>query len=384
MVFYFLFVDYVEILKGEDAFYLPLFESLFVVVGSMGMTLKTTVLRRREHIVVRGVILVLFFCFVGWVVWACVYKASINLATERWTQYELSRLLQDNPERQFCFAVLSDTKLGSASRRGVLVECLRRIQADPEITFVVYIGDAVAGVNPKLYNLFYKMVKQDLKKPLLMVPGNHDIGYLVQDVYIRFFGMRYYAFRYGDNGFIIVDASYPWALDAEQMRWLKKKLRDFSNLRRIFVFQHQPLLDPRRGKRHCLPSSLSEKLATLYRKHRISCLFTSHIHGYFEGVWRGVRYYITGGAGSQLAGDDPDHFFYHYLKVRVGEDDFEIEVVKIPPLSKPDDRLGYFERKEYEVVEWGRVVSWAGIAIILIVVLITSRRRHRKYKWKNL
>jgi len=322
------------------------------------------------------VLLALFFCFAGLVVWAGLCRGGVRLATEGWMRRELARLQSPPNTKQFCFAVIADNKTGGRCREKVFVECLRRIQSDPEIAFVVHIGDAVCAVDPQLYNRFHKTVKTHLRKPFLVAPGNHDVGLFTVDLYERFFGLRYYAFRYGNAGFVLTDGSYPWAFDAQQLRWLKETLKRLSKQRFIFVFQHQPFIDPRGGgKHHCLPESLAEKLAAIYRGNKVSCVFCSHVHGYFEGVWGGVRYYVTGGAGAALAGKDPAHFFYHYLKVRVSKNGSSVKVVKVAPLGKQSDGLNWFSRNKFEIAAAGWFVGWAGLLITAIVFVLLLRKK---------
>lgn len=360
-------------------------EFALVAIFAFWMTTMVVFHRRRGVAgVTRGVLLALFFCFAGLVVWGGLCKASVRLATEGWMRRELARIQSPPNAKHFCFAVLADNKTGGCCRERVFVECLRRIQSDPDIRFVVHIGDAVCGVNPELYNRFYKTVKAHLKKPFLVAAGNHDIAFLTVDLYERFFGMRYYAFRYGDAGFVLVDGSYPWAFDAHQLRWLKETLKRFSNQRFIFVFQHQPLIDPRGGgKHHCLPESLAEKLADLYCRHGVACLFCSHVHGCFEGVWRGVRFYVTGGAGAALAGKDPAHFFYHYLKVRVSGDGFSVKVVKVPALGKQSEGLNWISRHKFEIAAGGRFVGWGGVVITALAFVVLVRRKRRRNKQRD-
>ena len=360
-------------------------ELALVAIFVLWMTTMVVYYRRRGVAgVTRGVLLALFFCFAGLVVWAGFCRVSVRLVTEGWMRRELARIQPPPNAREFCFAVLADNKTGGRCREKVFVECLRRIQSDPEIGFVVHIGDAVCGVNPELYNRFYKTVKAHLKKPFLVAAGNHDIGLLTADLYKRFFGMRYYAFRYGDAGFVLTDGSYPWAFDAQQLRWLKETLKRFSNQRFIFVFQHQPLVDPRGGgKHHCLPESFAEKLAAIYRRHGITCLFCSHVHGYFEGVWRGVRFYVTGGAGAALAGKNPAHFFYHYLKVRVSRDGFSVKVVRIPALGKQSEGLNWISRNKFEIAARGRFAGWGGMVITALAFVALVRRKRRRNKQRD-
>jgi len=58
----------------------------------------------------------------------------------------------------------------------------------------------------------------------------------------------------------------------------------------------------------------------------IDHVFTGHIHSYYAGDWDGVPYTISGGGGGHLAGKNPEHSFYHFLRVRVA-DDGAVEVV---------------------------------------------------------
>ena len=84
------------------------------------------------------------------------------------------------------------------------------------------------------------------------------------------------------------------------------------------------------------------QLAILFRKYRVTHIFASHIHGYFAGQRLGVPYTITGGAGAELVGTDPSHYFYHFLKVHVKGGAVDIHVKPVP---SPDyawlDRLGF-------------------------------------------
>jgi hypothetical protein len=91
-----------------------------------------------------------------------------------------------------------------------------------------------------------------------------------------------------------------------------------------------PLFDPRGGThRHSLSPESGHRLATLFKKYRVTHIFAGHIHGYFEGRWEGVPYTITAGAGAPLYGDDPRHFFYHYLKVAVTGDGVQVQVRRL-------------------------------------------------------
>jgi len=97
------------------------------------------------------------------------------------------------------------------------------------------------------------------------------------------------------------------------MEWLKDELRKSQAYRYRFIFMHVPLYDPRKGE-HKMGYSLRDlesanRLNRLFDESNITMLFVWHIHGYYRGIWGKTPYIITGGAGSELAGSDPRHYF---------------------------------------------------------------------------
>ena len=74
---------------------------------------------------------------------------------------------------------------------------------------------------------------------------------------------------------------------------------------------------------------MASRLAALFKKYRVTHIFAGHIHSYFTGTWDGVPYTISAGAGAPLYGTDPEHFFYHYLKVNVKGDKVQVQVRRL-------------------------------------------------------
>ncbi len=103
---------------------------------------------------------------------------------------------------------------------------------------------------------------------------------------------------------------------------------------------HVPLFDPRKGeyqKGHSLKNlKFAKKLNNLFDENNITMLFCSHIHSYYKGVWGKTPYIITGGGGAELADSNPNHSFYHYIKVNIKDDNIGYDVVK---LKSPDFEL---------------------------------------------
>ncbi len=96
---------------------------------------------------------------------------------------------------------------------------------------------------------------------------------------------------------------------------------------------HTPLYDPRKGDYkigHSLQNSnFAKELNDIFDANNITMLFVSHIHGYYKGIWGKTPYFITGGGGVRLAGSNPEHFFYHYIKVQVSDTGVQFDVIKL-------------------------------------------------------
>ena len=54
-----------------------------------------------------------------------------------------------------------------------------------------------------------------------------------------------------------------------------------------FLFMHIPLNKPEEEVKYymCLPREAGDELLKLFKKYRVTHIFASHVHGYFEGKW---------------------------------------------------------------------------------------------------
>ena len=106
---------------------------------------------------------------------------------------------------------------------------------------------------------------------------------------------------------------------------------------------HVPLFDPRKSQQpgHSLDDvKFAKRLNRIFDQYSVTMVFASHIHGYYRGIWSKTPYIITGGAGAEMSRTDPQHYFYHYIKVNLTNEGVKYQVVK---LKSPDfefvDRL---------------------------------------------
>lgn len=230
------------------------------------------------------------------------------------------------------FAVLGDNKDNFA----VLGKLLQQIDGDPTLAFAIHLGDLVQEGDLPRYRHFFQEVRRRFHKPLLTVAGNHEYQCPEGDnFYQDIFGPDYYAFAVADNFLIVVDDGAPTGPGEAQLQWLEQQLAKAQNYRTRLVFLHIPLFDPRGGKNHhSLAPELARRLESLFQKYKVTYIFAAHIHGYFDGKWDGVPFTITGGAGAELYGTDPRHFFYHYLKVSVIGGQVHIQVQPLAEKGK--------------------------------------------------
>ena len=230
----------------------------------------------------------------------------------------------------FTFAVFGDNKDGYS----VFDALLKDVKHRREISFTVDVGDLVPRGKRGLFGRFLKKVQENLTVPLVTAIGNHDLDGGSSDNYREIFGQTYYSFLLGENYFIVLDATTESGFNKTERYWLEEELKKAQTSRTRFVFMHVPPFDPRgKGFHKCLPEKDARNLLDLFRRYNVTHLFASHIHGYFSGTWEGLPYTITGGAGGKLQGKDPEHFFHHYVTVRVYQGRVETTVRRIDARS---------------------------------------------------
>jgi len=217
-----------------------------------------------------------------------------------------------NPD-DITFAVIGDNQASTTVFERLLVN----ISNDPDILFAVSTGDTVTDGTPGRFDFFFSQVSRYLTKPLVLTASNHELSRGAA-AYESLVGRRNYSFTFGNVYFIVIDNASANRMDSVFEQWLIKEFKTADRYAATLVFMHVPLYDPPgSGIRHSLGEGAAERLMNIFRGRRITHIFCSHIHGYFNGDWEGIPYTISGGGGAPLIGKDPAHFFYHYLKVRV-------------------------------------------------------------------
>ena len=284
---------------------------------------------------------------------------------------EISRIKVDSTD--FSFAVFGDHK----GHEFVFEPLLRDVDRDKEVAFAIELGDLVRQGRRWFYRRLLYEIEKNLTLPFLAVIGNHDL-YRGSTNYREIFGPTYYSFQIGENDFIFLDTSARFQFDRAERQWLETELQKSQASKVRFVFMHVPPFDPRGpGFYKKLSEKEGKDLLDLFRRYNVTHLFGSHIHGYFSGLWEGVPYTITGGAGAGLHGKDPQHFFHHYIKVRVSGGKVETEVRRIDVKNtRVKDFLSFM--KDYGP-GWG---LFTGLLISLFTLGLSIKMDYRKSRRK--
>ncbi len=282
-----------------------------------------------------------------------LWNQHAPLPIHDWNTSQSSRIRVTDPDH-FSFAVFGDNK-GNYSFFEPLLDS---IDQDKDIAFAIDIGDLVADGRRGQYRRFLDQVQETLAIPFLAATGNHDYhnGF---DEYQTIFGPTYYSFQAGRCVFIVLDSTNESGFDKTELQWLEGELNRAQGAKARFVFMHIPPFDPRGGRPY-LPEKDRHDLLELFKRYNVTHLFASHVHGYFSGVWEGIPYTITGGAGARLQGNDPEHFFHHYTKVQVNSGEVELAVRRIDARSI---MASLYDLAEDHLVEGGLLLC-AGVCML--------------------
>jgi hypothetical protein len=285
-----------------------------------------------------GAVLILLFFICSMKIYSVFSLAGIsNWNFQQLPLQKINKLI-DKTKNEFSFVVFGDNRNSIKPFKYLITKV-----NEEDALFAVDCGDLVSHGEEKNFRRFLKQIKS-LHKPLLTVIGNHDLHENDSTIYCKKFGKLYYSFAIKNSYFVILDDAKE-NLDQVQMNWLEDELKKSQNYRYRFIFIHVPLYSVSQKVEYQIGHSmkdlfLAKKLNNLFDKNNVTMLFASHIHGYYRGTWGNTPYIITGGAGAKLFGFDPQHYFYHYVRVNVSDNGVHYKVIKINAL--PDSHIDKF------------------------------------------
>lgn len=177
---------------------------------------------------------------------------------------------------------------------------------------VVSTGDLAARATHLAFRRLRVLLKR-AKFPLLATPGNHDIverGVVQPQFFHALFGADHADVTLGPVRMILLNNAWGSLAD-EQWTWIEKTFAQPSSAAHTLVFCHKPVIDPRGDQYYGMEwRPHAERLMELFAVHRVTAVFSGHIHSLLHAEYGGVHYIISGGGGSKLKTEADAH---HYL-----------------------------------------------------------------------
>ncbi len=191
----------------------------------------------------------------------------------------------------FRFAVLSDIQEGVDRVR----DLFDRINAEPDVRFVVSAGDVVDNGAPEEYARIRRELDQ-LRVPFYATCGNHDVVIGDEMVWHRHVGRHSFRFDFRGAAFSFVDSAAA-TVDPVVYGWLDDWINEAAGRWHAFV-THIPPVDPN-GVRNGAFSSRKEAAALIARLARggVDLAFFGHVHTYVKYSLGGVECHLSGGGG---------------------------------------------------------------------------------------
>ncbi|MFW5954179.1 MAG: glycosyltransferase [Guyparkeria sp.] len=224
------------------------------------------------------------------------------------------------------FAVVGNINNSVGLFEHKMVPMLNRAGPD----FVVSAGNAVSGAGEDKYRALHRTLSH-LEMPYLLTAGQKEAGAFGSFNFYEHFGPFFYGLVAGNSQFLFLDSTNPDTYPF-QIHWLEQQLRDpFPAHRFVFIghpmyrTEHTSPIDSER--QYLADTGFRDRLHDLFRQHGVDAVFSSNLHLFDRQERDGVTYVVTGGAGGLVLNDDTS--FYHYVDVRVDQDEVAIEVERL-------------------------------------------------------
>lgn len=191
------------------------------------------------------------------------------------------------------------------------------LMLDEKADFGIVAGDVDQGIGNN-YDQIYFNVYRDILKNYCHFPaiGNHDTYFdnaatFLDDFYLPTNNPqqteRYYSFNWGNSKFICLDSNIPYTIGSDQHNWLLEELR-CNDQQWLFVFFHHPPWTNAWSADYFVPfteyflyqgnEDMRTDLVPIFEQYNVDFVLNGHSHCYQRGELNGVKYVISGGAGS--------------------------------------------------------------------------------------
>ncbi|MDX2360656.1 MAG: metallophosphoesterase [Crocinitomicaceae bacterium] len=188
-----------------------------------------------------------------------------------------------------------------------------------DAAFGVVAGDVDQGTGNNYDEVFFGVYQDILKRSCHFTAiGNHDTYADNAATYLDEFYLptnnpqqseRYYSFTWGNAKFICMDSNIPYTDGTDQYNWLVEELK-CNNQQWLFVFFHHPPWTNAWSADYYIPLTeyflyqgnvdMRTAIVPLFEQYNVDFVLNGHSHCYQRGEMNGVKYVISGGAGSAV------------------------------------------------------------------------------------
>lgn len=226
-----------------------------------------------------------------------------------------SRIGQLTPDFEFGgdgvakFAAIGDFHLVDSRSVGIVGRAVNRINNEPDLDFVVVLGDLTHNGTLPQMNLAFQALDR-LEKPYYCVPGEHDLNAGIENPYAfyrRTFGKTQW--RHHTEGWVLFGldtcggTTEQPAVDPESLDWLENQLSHTDKDKPIALLTHHPF-NPGSGANRV--SNAADVLAR-FGEHQLRVVASGHQHGNLVEQENGVIFTTTASCSSTVENiDDVD------------------------------------------------------------------------------
>lgn len=216
-----------------------------------------------------------------------------------------------NPEEDSCNSPFPVNARANRRFRYVVADINRR-----EVDFVVHLGDLLHPV-PDTGDLYaqaadaYRAIVSDLRVPIHVLPGNHDIGDTPTSggpanpttpemitVWEGEFGSHYHSFEKGGVLFVLLNAQLinsGLPVEMEQKQWVENELAAAGEQRVMLMLHHPAYLCHPREPNHYDNTDQPGRawLLGLLEEHGVEAMFSGHAHNYWYDRYAETDFYLA-------------------------------------------------------------------------------------------
>ena len=254
------------------------------------------------------------------------YKVTVNNITKEGSFLSPPK----NDAAEVKFIAYGDTRSYPENHNKVAKQIHKTLQKDPAYqTFILFNGDFVddgdieADWDLEFFDPQYKYIQYLLSHiPYQSSMGNHEHSGILFEKYFPYpyINKRYWSFDYGPAHFIILDQYRDLGKDSEQLRWLKKDLKN-NNKKWKIICLHEPGWT---AGVHRNNKDVQDFIQPLCIKYDVKLVLAGHSHYYARAVVDGINHISTGGGGAPLYTPDPDKPYitkakktHHFLRIQI-------------------------------------------------------------------